>query len=61
MLEQAWATIANNSIFVASITVAFFTIKGLLWLAIPYMVIRWRGYATRRNRNEVVKSEQASI
>jgi hypothetical protein len=41
MLEQAWAAIANNSIFVASITVAFFTIKGLLWLAIPYMVMRW--------------------
>jgi hypothetical protein len=61
MIEQAWAAIANNSIFVASITVAFFTIKGLLWLAIPYMAIRWRGYAMRRNRGSGVESEQASI
>lgn len=32
----------NNSLLVSLATIAFFTIKGLLWLIIPAVVIRMR-------------------
>ncbi len=29
-------------------TLAFFTVKGMLWIAIPFLVIRWRRFAIQR-------------
>jgi hypothetical protein len=42
MVEQAWNALSNNSRVIALCTLAFFTIKGLLWLMVPVLVVRGR-------------------
>ena len=42
MLEKIATGITNNPWLLAIGTVAFFAAKGLIWLAIPYLLFRWR-------------------
>ena len=48
MLDQILNAIAGNPWILAIGTVAFFTVKGILWLLIPFLVIRWRRLVVRR-------------
>ncbi len=48
MLDQILNAITGNPWVLAVGTVAFFTIKGILWLLIPFLVIRWRRLVFRR-------------
>lgn len=49
MIEQAWNALFNNSWALAVFTLAFFTIKGLLWLIVPVLVLRGRHWFVRTN------------
>ncbi len=46
MFEQLWSGLVGNGRWLAFCTVAFFTAKGLLWVAIPVIAVRMR-----RNRS----------
>jgi hypothetical protein len=48
MLDHILNAITGNPWVLAAGTVAFFTIKGVLWLLIPFLVIRWRKLVARR-------------
>lgn len=37
-----WESLGSNSIWLAALTIMFFTVKGLLWLLVPLVLIRWR-------------------
>lgn len=50
MLDQILNAITHNPWVLALGTVAFFAIKGVLWLLIPFLVIRWRRVANHRHR-----------
>ena len=61
MLNQILTALTHNPWFIALGTVAFFSIKGILWLVIPFLVIRWRGLAIHRRRDsQTSTSETAS-
>jgi energy-converting hydrogenase Eha subunit G len=47
MFGQAWNAISGNSWALAIATFAFFTVKGLLWLVVPYLVVRSRSWFVR--------------
>jgi len=53
MLDQILKVTTQNPWVLALGTIAFFAIKGILWLLIPFMVIRWRKVANRRHRETV--------
>ena len=58
MLNQILNAIAGNPWVLAVGTIAFFTIKGVLWLLIPFLVVRWRRLAIQRHHEaEKVPSE----
>ncbi len=42
MLEKIATGITNNPWLLAIGTVAFFAAKGVIWLAVPYLLYRWR-------------------
>ena len=42
MLDQFWAEWASGSWWIAICTIAFFTVKGLLWIALPVIAFRMR-------------------
>ena len=52
MLDQILNAITHNPWVLALGTVAFFAIKGILWLLIPFLVIRWRRVANCRQLEE---------
>lgn len=49
-LVQAWEAMTQHSIWAVLITVAFFTAKGLLWLAVPFLIVRFRRLVSRRDQ-----------
>lgn len=49
-LVQAWEAMTQHSIWAVLITVAFFTVKGLLWLAVPFLIVRFRRLVSRRDQ-----------
>lgn len=52
MLEQMLTAITQNPWILAIGTVSFFAIKGILWLTIPYLAVRWRRrFLKSRNEN----------
>lgn len=40
MAEQLWEYVYNSGTFVTATAILFFTGKGLLWLALPGLVVR---------------------
>ena len=61
MLYDLLNAIVHNPWVLALGTIAFFTIKGILWLVIPFLVIRWRRLAIdRRQATEVPVHEAPS-
>ena len=62
MLDQILNAITGNPWVLAIGTVAFFTVKGILWLLIPFLVIRWRRLVVRRHHEtENVGSDSQTI
>ncbi len=58
MLEQFLNAVTQNPWVLALGTVAFFTIKGILWLVVPFLIIRWRRLSFRRNvENEITTAD----
>lgn len=49
MLEQFLKAVTQNPWVLALGTVAFFTVKGILWLVVPFLIIRWRRFSFRRS------------
>lgn len=61
MLEQILNAITNNPWVLAVGTVAFFTVKGILWLVIPFLVIRWRRLVFQRSHEtELTPTEEST-
>ena len=50
MYEYIRSIFGENSWLLAVATVAFFTIKGLLWIVVPMIAIRWKRWYFRANR-----------
>jgi hypothetical protein len=48
MAEQILNAIRHNPWVLAIGTLAFFSLKGILWLLIPFLVIRWRRLVLKR-------------
>ncbi len=46
MAEQFWEWMVSRGLWVTCATVIFFTVKGMLWLVLPALVVRRvrRGY-----------------
>ncbi|MFN7873866.1 MAG: hypothetical protein ACK5PB_01015 [Pirellula sp.] len=57
-LVQAWEAMAQHSIWAVLITVAFFTAKGLLWLAVPFLIVRFRRLVSRRDQTAGLQAER---
>jgi hypothetical protein len=57
MLDQILNAITHNPWVLALGTVAFFAIKGILWLLIPFLVIRYRRLAFRNSKTEDLARE----
>ena len=49
MAEQAWQWLCNSGTVVTATTILFFTGKGLLWLALPGLVVRRARQRFRRD------------
>ena len=39
LFAQLWESIGYKSVWAASLAVAFFTIKGILWLTVPILIM----------------------
>ncbi len=51
LFAQLWETIGHKSVWAASLAIAFFTIKGILWLTVPVLIIRLRRWTSKRNES----------
>jgi hypothetical protein len=58
MLDQILNIITSNPWVLAAGTIAFFTIKGILWLLIPFLVIRWRRLVVRRQDDQTLHPQK---
>ncbi len=56
MLDQILTGISQNPWVLALGTVTFFAIKGILWLTIPILLIRWKRFAIQRRENKSTRS-----
>ena len=54
MLNQILNGILSNPWVLAIGTVAFFTVKGILWLLIPFLIVRWRRLTIQSKRVDEV-------
>ncbi|MDX1925627.1 MAG: hypothetical protein SFV81_03865 [Pirellulaceae bacterium] len=55
MYDYIRTMLGEKSWILAIATIAFFTIKGLLWIAVPMLVIRWKRWFVRDNRLAIRK------
>ncbi len=51
MLYAAWEWIVHNPLIIGTSTVVFFTVKGLLWLIVPALILRRRVCEVGRRRS----------
>jgi hypothetical protein len=62
MLEQMLTAITQNPWILAIGTLSFFAIKGIFWLTIPYLAIRWRRRLLKsRNENARFDRTEAGL
>jgi hypothetical protein len=61
MFEQAWKSLLDNSLIATSVTIAFFTIKGLMWLMVPLMMEHFRRRFRRMAKQEPRPSRELAI
>jgi len=54
MISVLFESLCSHPWIIALGTVAFFTLKGLAWLVIPTMMIRWRNRLLKNLRRQVV-------
>jgi len=56
MLERVSAAASGNALGILVITFAFFAIKGILWLVVPFLILRWqrRRLSRKRSNNSFV-------
>jgi hypothetical protein len=57
LFAQAWGSISQNSFWAVSIAIGFFTIKGILWLTIPFLMVRYRKLILKRNQAHYLSSK----
>jgi len=53
MISVLFESVCGNPWIIALGTVAFFTLKGLAWLIVPTMMIRWRNRRVKKLRREI--------
>jgi len=53
MISVLFESVCSQPWIIALGTVAFFTLKGLAWLVVPTMMIRWRNRRLRKLRGQV--------
>jgi hypothetical protein len=58
MLEKITAGILNSPWLLAIGTVAFFLVKGMVWVVAPYLLLRWRHSSFRTSKKS---SEETSL
>jgi len=61
MLEHVWSTVSGSSLGIVAITLLFFTLKGVIWLAVPILIVRWRRRSSSGRRGICNKSLSATI
>jgi len=54
MISVLFESLCSHPWIIALGTVAFFTLKGLAWLVIPTMMIRWRNRLLKNLRRQAV-------
>jgi hypothetical protein len=58
LFAQAWGSIGQGSVWAVLLAVGFFTIKGILWLAIPFLIVRYRKLILKRDQSLYLTSKQ---
>ena len=58
VLHQIWTAISQNPWILALATVIFFVIKGVLWLTVPFLLVRWRRFAVQRREESRIDNRQ---
>jgi hypothetical protein len=58
LFAQAWDSIGQSSIWAVSLAIGFFTIKGILWLAIPFLIVHYRKMILKRNASNYLSPKQ---
>jgi hypothetical protein len=51
MISEWMEAVVGNRWILAAGTVGFFTVKGLAWLIVPAVVLRWRRTNRSQSRN----------
>jgi len=52
MISQIFESVCSQPWIIAVGTIAFFTVKGLAWLVVPAMMIRWRNRRLKKSRRQ---------
>jgi len=52
MISQIFESVLSQPWIIAAGTVTFFTVKGLAWLVVPAMIVRWRGHRSKKSRRQ---------
>jgi len=52
MISVLFESVCSNPWVIALGTLAFFTLKGLAWLVVPTMMIRWRNRRLKNLRSQ---------
>ena len=53
MITQVFESVCSQPWIIAMGTVTFFTVKGLAWLLVPAMMIRWRNRSLKKSQSQV--------
>ena len=52
MISQIFESVCSQPWIIAVGTITFFTVKGLAWLVVPAMMIRWRNRRLKKSRRQ---------